>query len=86
MHGTAGPSGKTLPLPELVEVVGPSILGAFNATGKVGTLLGGRPDAGLLLAEIVYTVGTAEQIFLDEDLRLISEQETQRERDFGRTK
>ena len=39
MHGTGGPSGKTLSLPELVELLGPTILGALNATEKMGTLI-----------------------------------------------
>ena len=44
MHGTVGPSEEALPCPELVEFSDPAILGTFNATEKVGTLLGGRPD------------------------------------------
>ena len=58
MHGTGGPSGKTLPLPELVELAGPAILGALNATNKVGTLLGGRPIRNITCPEIVDTVTT----------------------------
>ena len=44
MHGTGGPSRKTLSLQELVELLDPAILGAFNATEKVGTLR----EAGLI--------------------------------------
>ena len=32
-------------------------MGAFNATTNVGTLLGGRPDEGLLLTETKYQGG-----------------------------
>ena len=54
-----GPNRNILPRPELVEVAGTAIMGAFNATEKLGTLLGVRRDEGLLHTEIVYTVVTA---------------------------
>ena len=44
MHRMVGPSGNTLPRPELLEFTGLSIMVAFNTTNKVRTLLGGRPD------------------------------------------
>ena len=71
MHGTGGPSGKTLPLSELAELAGPAIMGAFNATKKVGTLLGGRPNINITCPEIVDTVPTdlttpTEQILPDD--------------------
>ena len=36
MHGMGGSSGKTLPRPEIVEVVGTEILVASNSNKKVG--------------------------------------------------
>ena len=81
MHGTGGPSGKTLPLPELVELAGPAILGAFNATKKVGTLLGGRPNRNITCPEIVDTVPTdlttpTQQILLDDEMADTEDVET----------
>ena len=59
MHGTGGPSGKTLSLQELVELLGPAILGAFNAPEKVGNLLGGRPNQGITHTQVADIAGAA---------------------------
>ena len=56
IHGTGGPTGKTLPLPEVVELAGPYILGAFNSIEKLGAILGGRPYKNGTCPEIVDTV------------------------------
>ena len=81
MHGTGGPNGKTLPLQELVELTGPEIMGAFNATEKVGTLLGGRPNRNITCPEIVDTVPTdlttpTEQILPDDKMADTEDVET----------
>ena len=57
MHGKGGPSRKTLSLKELVELLGPAILGTLNATKKVGTLLGGRPNQGITQTQVAYIAG-----------------------------
>ena len=57
MHKTGGPSGKILPWPDMEEDLGPEILYELNATEKVGTLLGGRPDEDITFPESVNTVG-----------------------------
>ena len=56
MHGMGGYSGKTLTHLYILEVVVTSIMGAFNSTKKVGTLLGGRPDEDITCLEIVEIV------------------------------
>ena len=73
MTKMVGSSGKTLPWPDMAEVVGPEIMGAFSANKKVGTLIGGRPDKDITCPEIVDNVGTAltsptEHRFLDEEM------------------
>ena len=73
MHRTGGPSGKTFPMPELVELAGPEIMGAFNANEKVGTLQGGSTNENITCPEIVDTVRTAlttptEKILPDDEM------------------
>ena len=48
---------NTLICTEVVEFAGPEILGAFNATEKLGNLLGGRPDKNLHLTENIFEEG-----------------------------
>ena len=52
-----GLSGKTLPCPEIPEVLGLETLGMRNATKKVGTLPGGRPNQGITHTQVKDTVG-----------------------------
>ena len=73
MHEIGGPSRKTLPLSESVELAGPAIMGVFNATEKVGNLQGGRPNENITCPEIVDTVQTAlttptKQILTDDEM------------------
>ena len=52
-----GLSGKTLPRPEIPEVLGPTMMGTRNATKKVGTLPGGRPNEGINHTQVADTAG-----------------------------
>ena len=52
-----GPSGKTLPCPEMVEFPDPENPGELNTTKKVGTLLRGRPDKNIYLTENIFERG-----------------------------
>ena len=54
MHGLGGPSGEIHNCTEMTEDVGPAILGAFYATEKVGTLMGGRPDENIHRTENIF--------------------------------
>ena len=64
-----------------MELAGPAILGALNATEKVGTLQGGRPNENITCPEIVDTVQTdlttpTEQILPDDKMADIEDVET----------
>ena len=64
-----------------MEFAGSPILAAFNATKKVGTILGGRPNENITCPEIVDTVRTAlttptEQIFPDDEMADTEDVET----------
>ena len=68
-----GISGKTLPCPEIPEVFGPAIMGMCNATKKVGTLPGGRPNQGITHTQVADTAGAAlttltERILVDSEI------------------
>ena len=43
---------------QLADFSGSEILGVLNATKKLETLLGGRPNENITCPETVYTVGT----------------------------
>ena len=64
-----------------MELAGPAILGAFNPTQKVGTLLGGRSIRNITYPEIVDTVPTdlttpTQQILPDDEMADIEDVET----------
>ena len=54
-----GLRGKTLPRPEIPEVLGPAMMGMCNATKKVGTLPGGRPNEGITHTQVADTAGAS---------------------------
>ena len=64
-----------------MELAGPAILGALNATEKVGTLQGCRPNENITCPEIVDTVRTditnpTEQILSDDEMADTEDVET----------
>ena len=59
VHGMRGQSGKTLPRPEIPEVLGPTMMGMSNATKKVGTLPGGAPNEGITHTQVADTTGAS---------------------------
>ena len=57
VHGMRGLSGKALPWPEIPEVLVPAMMGMHNATKKVGTLPGGKPNKGITHTKVADTAG-----------------------------
>ena len=68
MHGKRGLSGKTLHRPEIPEILGPAMMGVRNATKKVGTLPGGRPNQGITHTQVADIAGAAHTILTEQKL------------------